>query len=134
MILKRYGSSYHSVVPNFNPAAMTEIGFRRDQVFSVSVDDFETRYQKASQSDLVAEADAVVQRDAERAVLEDLERALERAVEGLGDGEVVVILNDKDDHPKTRERRESTIVEGENRFHFHWWVDPPLKVAVYHTS
>ena len=131
MILKRYGKWYHSVRPNFNPAAMTEIGFQRDRAFSISAAEFEGRYRAVTTTEVGAEADGDVQRHAERELLAKLEGALGGMVAGLGDGRVLVVLNERDDWPKTRERREAVIVEGENRFHFHWWVDPPLRVGVF---
>ena len=131
MILRRYGRWYHSVCPNFNPAAMTEIGFQRDRAFSLSADDFADGYTVVTKDEVSAEADGDVQRHAERALLAKLERSLEDRVAALGPGQVVVVLNERDDWPKTRERREGVIVDGENRFHFHWWVDPPLRLAVY---
>lgn len=131
MILRRYGSWYHSVQPNFNPAAMTEIGFQRDRVFSVSAADFEDGYRAVTTDELGAEADGDVQRHAERELLAKLEGALTERVAALGSGQVLVVLNDRTDWPKTRERREAAIVEGENRFYFHWWVDPPLRVGVF---
>lgn len=131
MILRRYGKWYHSVEPNFNPAAMTEIGFQRDRVFSVSVGDFEDGYSAVATHDVGAEADGDVQRHAERELLAGLERALTDHVGELEPGQVLVVLNDRTDWPKTRERREAVIVEGENRFYFHWWVDPPLRVGVF---
>lgn len=131
MILRRYGKWYHSVQPNFNPAAMTEIGFQRDRVFSVSAADFEDRYRAAATAEVGAEADGDVQRHAERELLGKLEGALKESVAGLGAGQVLVVLNDRTDWPKTRERREAVIVDGENRFYFHWWVDPPLRVGVF---
>ncbi len=131
MILKRYGAFYHSVRANFNPTAMTEIGFMRDRAFSIRATDFSARYEAVETHDLGAEADADVQRDAERALLANLEAALTKQVAKLGPGEVLVVLNERADWPKTRERREAVIVDGENRFYFHWWVDPPLRVGAY---
>ncbi len=131
MILRRYGKWYHSVQPNFNPAAMTEIGFQRDRVFSVSAADFEGGNRAVSTEKIGAEADGDVQRHAERELLGKLEQALRDHVAALGPGQVLVVMNERTDWPKTRERREGVIVDGENRFHFHWWVDPPLKVGVF---
>ncbi len=131
MILKRYGTFYHSVKPNFNPTAITEIGFMRDRAFSVRASDLDSGYERAETAELVAEADAAVQRHAEKALLADLEEALQQRVASLAPGDVLVVLNEREDWPKTRERREAVILEGENRFHFHWWVEPPLRVAVY---
>ena len=131
MILRRYGKWYHSVQPNFNPAAMTEIGFQRDRVFSVSAADFEDGFCEVTTAEVGAEADGDVQRHAERELLAKLEGVLKERVAGLGAGQVLVVLNDRVDWPKTRERREAVIVDGENRFYFHWWVDPPLRVGVF---
>ena len=131
MILRRYGKWYHSVQPNFNPAAMTEIGFQRDRVFSVSAADFEDGYTAVESDEMDAEADGEVQRHAERALLAKLEGVLRERMAGLGAGRVLVVMNDRTDWPKTRERRENVIVDGENRFHFHWWIDPPLRVSVF---
>lgn len=131
MILRRYGNAYHSVEPNFNPTAINEIGFMRDRAFSVPAADFDARYEALEEGELGAEADAEVQRHAERDLLRNLEHALAQWVARLEPGQVLVVHNGRDDWPKTRERREAVIVEGENRFHFHWWVDPLLKVGIY---
>lgn len=131
MILRRYGNAYHSVEPNFNPTAINEIGFMRDRAFSVPAADFEARYEALEEGDLGAEADAEVQRHAERDLLRNLEQALALWVARLEPGQVLVVHNGRDDWPKTRERRQAVIVEGENRFHFHWWVDPPLRLGIY---
>lgn len=131
MILRKYGNAYHSVETNFNPTAINEIGFMRDRAFSVSAADFDARYEALETGELVAEADAEVQRHAERDLLRNLERAVAQWVARLEPGQVLVVHNGRDDWPKTRERREAVIVEAENRFHFHWSVDPPLKVAIH---
>ena len=130
MILRRYGRWYHSVRPNFNPAAMTEIGFQRDRAFSLPADDFADGYRAVTTGEVSAEADGDVQRHAERELLARLEQGLADREAALAPGRLLVVLNERDDWPKTRERREAVIVEGENRFHFHWWVDPPLRIAV----
>lgn len=133
MILKRYGTSYQSVEPNFNSTAMTEVGFRRDREFQIPVEEFEAQYEKVSESELTAEADGAVQSETEQAMLEKLEAGLEKAASDLSDGEVLLVLNGRDDHPRPRERKDSTT-GSDNRYYFHWWVDPPLKVAVYRRS
>ena len=134
MILRRYGRLYHGVRPSFNPAAMTEIGFQRDRTFSISAADFESDYRPVITDGVSAEADGDVQRHAERELLAKLEQALEDRAAALEPGQVLVVLNERDEWPKTRERREAVIVGGENRFHFHWWVDPPLRVGVYEVA
>ena len=131
MILRQYGTSFQEVETNFNPSAMTEVGFQRTRAFSIPVDELESSYQVVESTDLVAEADAEVQKDAEAAVLHNLEEALQSWVDRLAEGQYLVILNGRDDHPKTRERKETRVVDGVNRYHFYWWVDPPLRVAIY---
>lgn len=131
MIVRRYGRYYHSVTPSFNPTAMTEIGFRRDRRHSISAEEFSGGYRLVEAGEVDAEADAPVQRDAERALLATLERALHEWVDRMEPDQVLVVLNERDEWPKTRERREGIVVDGENRFYFHWWVDPPLRVGIY---
>ena len=134
MILKQYGTTYQSVDINFNSTAMTEVGFRRDREFSMPVEEFDAGYAKVSETELGAEASGTVQGEVEEEVLAQLEASLRAAADALEADHVLVVLNGRDDQPKTRERRESVIVDGENRFEFHWSIDPPLRVAVYRPS
>ena len=46
MILRRYGSSLHSVAPNFDSKALTEIGFRKDNERSEARDEFEAFFHR----------------------------------------------------------------------------------------
>ena len=131
MIVRRYGKWYHSVQTNFNPAAMTEIGFLRDRVFSIAAAELEEDYEELAAGELDAKTNAAVQRDAERTLLAKLEGRLNDWAARLEPGQILAVKNGRTDWPKTRERREAVIVEGENRFHFHWWVDPPLRVGIY---
>lgn len=135
MLLRRYGTALHSVVPDFDPRAMTEVRFRRDREVSIPADDFDSRYEKLREEELTAESEGPVQTEAEQAVLDDLEGRLKGVLEGLGEGEVAVVESEQGtDFPKLRERKEGVIVKGENRLHFHWWVDPPLRVGVYRSE
>lgn len=131
MILRRYGTAYHSVQPNFNPTAITEIGFQRDRRLSIAVADFEDQWERVEEAEIGAEADGEVQREAERALLRQLEGALRDKLSALAEDQALVVENGRDDWPKTRERRKAAAEETDNRFHFHWWVDPPLRVAVH---
>ncbi len=132
MILRRYGESLHSVEPNFDPRAMNEVGFRRDRAFSISVEELSKSYEVGDAHDLIAEAEGPVQTEAEAAVLVDLEAQLNALVEGVGEGGVVVVESEPgQDYPKLKETRSNVIVDGENKFHFRRYVDPPLKVRVY---
>lgn len=131
MILRRYGSWYHSVRTNFNPSALTEIGFQRDRALSISASDLEARYASVADYEVVAEARGDVQRHAERDLLARMDEAIERRVAALEPGQLLVVQNERDDWPKTRERREAVVVGGENRFRFQWSVEPPLRLGVY---
>jgi len=132
MILRRYGESFHSVEPDFDPRAMNEVGFRRDRAFSISVEDLSESYEAGEAHELVAEAEGPVQTEAESVALDDLEAQLNALVEGVGEGGVVVVESEPgQDYPKMRETRSNVIVDGKNKFHFRRYVEPPLKVRVY---
>lgn len=132
MILKRYGTSYHSVEPNFNSRALTEIAFRRDRQLSVPVEEFESGYEKVDEHALVAETEGDVQDDAEEALLESLGVSLEGVHAALADDQVLVLESKEgEDYPKTRNSKKNVVVEGENRLYFYCKVDPPLRLGVY---
>jgi len=132
MILKQYGTSYQSVEPNFNPRALTEIAFRRDRAFSIPVDEFESSYEKVDEKALTAEADGDVHDEVEGALLAALEANLKRALEELGEAEVLVVESrDGEGQPKTRDKKKNVVVDGENRLYFYWVVEPPLRMGVY---
>lgn len=132
MILKLYGTSYHSVEPNFNSRALTEIGFRRERAFAVPVEEFADSYELVEEHALEAETEGAVHDHAEAELLEKLEKKLEGLVSGLREGEVLVVESrEGEDHPKTRDKKKNVVVDGENRLYFYWWVDPPLRMGVY---
>lgn len=132
MILKQYGTSLHSVLPNFNSRALTEIGFRRDRAFSVGVEEFGNTYEKVAERSLSPETEGDVHDHAEAALLKALEEGVEEALAGLGDGEVLVVESrEGEDYPKTRDRKKNLVVDGGNRLYFHWRVEPPLRLGVY---
>jgi hypothetical protein len=132
MILKQYGTSYHSVETNFDSRALTEVGFRRDRVLSVTVDDFKARYQKVTEKTFAPEAEGDVHDQAEQDLLTALEAGVADAVAALGESEVLVLENQEgEDYPKTRDTKKKVVVDGENRLYFYWRVDPPLRLGVY---
>lgn len=132
MILKLYGTSYHSVDPNFNSRALTEIAFRRNRAFSIPVEDFEASYEQVVERALTAETEGEVHDHAEAELLAKLEEELESLLSGLGEGEVLVVESrEGEDHPKTRDKKKNVVVDAENRLYFYWWVDPPLRMGVY---
>jgi len=132
MILRRFGKNFESVEVDFDARAMTEIGFRRDHTFSIPTEEFETGYTRVEGAELTAAASGTVQDEAEQAVLDGLRSELS-AFEARGEeGDLVVVESQQGlDYPKTREERRNIIVEGANRFAFHWQIDPPLKVGRY---
>ncbi len=132
MILKRYGTRLHSVQPDFDSRALTEIGFRRDRRLSLSATDLAEDYEAVGEFELSADAEGPVHDRAERELLRNLERALRRVETEAGDEGVVVVESAQGvDYPKTRDRKRNQIREGRNRLYFHWTVDPPLRVSVF---
>jgi len=132
MILKQYGTSYHSVETNFNPRALTEIGFRRDRVFSIPVEAFEATYVKVDERTITAETEGDVHDQAEDELLKALDAAVREALAGLSDGNVVVVESrEGTDYPKTRDRKKNVVVDGVNRLYFYWRVEPPLRLGIY---
>ena len=129
MILKRYGNSFHSVSTDFDSRAMTEIGFRRDRVSSIPVEEFEAGYERVEQRAMTAETAGEVQDEAEQALLSDLLAQVEAFASELNEGEYLVLDNDADDYPKTRDEKKPVIVDGQNQIHFVWRVDPPLRMS-----
>lgn len=132
MIVRRFGSTVESVEPHFDARALTEIGFRRTGGFSMAAEEFFERYGRGAERELAAETEGGVKDEVEQALLVSLRGQLDEAQAGLGDGEVLLVENESGkDYPKTRDRTRTTVVEGENRRHFTYTVDPPLRVAVY---
>ena len=132
MIYKRYGNTLHSVEPDFDSNAMSEITFRRDREDQIAVDAFESEYEEVSQHELSAKGEGDVQGEAEQALLDDLLEQVEAIVEGLGDDQIVVVESEQGrDWPKTRQEQKNVIVEGQNRLYFYVRVEPPLRIGVY---
>jgi hypothetical protein len=131
MIFRRYGNAYHSVELNFDSKALNEIGFRRDQLESISVDDFEA-YAKVGTRELAAEAEGSVQDQTESVLLDRLADQIRALDRGLGAGELLVVDNEQgNDWPKTRQKTTNVVVELENRLHFQYTMAPPLRVTVW---
>ena len=132
MILRRYGSSYHSVDLNFDSKALTEIGFRKNNERAEPADEFGAAWERMSVHELVATAEGSVQDEVEQALLADLEGQVRRLTGQLGAEELLVIESEQGtDYPKTRTQTRTVVVEGQNRLHFTTTVHPPLRVGVY---
>ena len=135
MILRRYGHTLHSVRPNFDSKAMTEIGFRRDQERSLPVSELGEQYQLVETLDLSSQADGYVHDEVEQALLADLESQLKALEARLGDDEVLVVESEQGvDYPKTRSEQKNEVIQGENKIHFYVNVHPPLRIGRYRRS
>ena len=132
MILKRYGKSFESVDPNFESKALNEIGFRRDRELVLPAEEFEVRYELETRHELRASAEGPVQDHTEQLLLDRLETQLFELEAGLEPDCVLVVENKAGmDHPKTRQTTRNVVVEGENRLHFSYAVEPALRVGIY---
>lgn len=132
MLLRRYGSTVQSVETNFDARALNEIGFRRDQRWSLPWPEFEASYTRVEGGDISADSEGWVQDEAEQELLRVLEARLQERLASLGPDEVLLVESEQgNDYPKTRDEKKTVPVEGENRLHFTWRVDPPLRVGVY---
>lgn len=131
MIAKAYGTTLHSVEPNFDSRAMNEVGFRRDNEWSMAQDEFLAAYEKVETHELTAAAEGDVQGEAEAGLLSSLRDQLLATEEAAGDS-VVVINNEQGvDYPKTRHTQTTQVVGGANRLFFRFTIEPPLRVSVY---
>lgn len=132
MIVRRYGSSVLSVVPNFDSRAMTEIGFNRDGRLTIPTEEFQQTYERVRGHELTAQANGAVQGDVEEAVLASLSEQLNRLAGELKPDELLLIENEPGkDQAKTRGSQTTIVEAGENRLRFEYVIDPPLKVGVY---
>ncbi len=132
MIFRRYGTNYESVTLNFDSKALNEIGFRRDRAESIPVSDFEAAFTREATHEIVAEAEGDVQDHTEQLMLDALEERIETLQDALEEGQLLVVENEVGhDWPKTKQRTSNVVVEGENRLHFDYTVEPPVRVSVY---
>lgn len=132
MIARRYGTRIHSVQPNFDAHALTEISFRQTTALRLPADEFSATYERVGERQLTAESEGDVKAEAEQALLISLGEQLETLEAELGGEHVLLVENEPGrDYPKTRDRTTERVVAGVNRLHFAWRVDPPLKLGIY---
>ena len=132
MILRRYGKAFHSVEPNFDPKAMNEVGFRRDGAHTIPAEDFEAGWERHLPHELAARAEGDVQLEAEGALLDKLRADVEALAEGVPEGSFLVVENEQGkDWPRLHCEQRTLVVGNENRLHFRWHVEPPLRVALF---
>ena len=81
--------------------------------------------------ELATDASGPVQSETEQRMLDDLGARVNEIVARLGSGEVLVVENEQGhDYPKPRQQTKNVVVEGENRLHFEYTMEPPLRVTV----
>lgn len=132
MILRRYGTTYHSVEPDFNSKAMNEVGFRRDGGFSLPAGELDERFEVQGAHELEGHSEGDVQIEAEERLLQQLLEDLRGLEAGVPEGGYLVVQSEAGkDWPRLRSEQRTTVVAMENRLHFTWRVEPPLRVAVY---
>ncbi|HEX6694506.1 MAG TPA: hypothetical protein VF035_07425 [Longimicrobiales bacterium] len=132
MIAKRYGKSVQSVNPEFDAVAMNEIGFRRDQAWSIETETFQATYERVGEHLLTGNTEGDTQQEVESALLAALLADL-RAVEAdAADGDVLLVENESGvDYPRLHSTQRTVVVGFENRLHFTYTVDPPIRIGVY---
>jgi hypothetical protein len=132
MIVRAYGTRLEAVEPDFNPLAITTVSLRRTHTFSMPLEEFERTYERVGGHELATTADGPVQLEVERELLAELEKKLGEVDASLGEDELLLVENQRAvDLPRPHEKKQTLVVEGENRLYFHWWIDPPLRVGVY---
>jgi hypothetical protein len=131
VIVRQYGTKVQSVEPNFEAHAMNEIGFRRDNEWSLPTDEFFETHEKLETHALTAAAEGDVQNEVESQLLQLLEQQLRAVKQAASDGFVFIESEQGNDYPKTRHTQTTQVVDGANRLYFRFTVEPPLRVAVY---
>lgn len=132
MILRRFGSSYEAVEPAFNATALTEISFRRSGGESYGKDEFAERFERVDEREIGAETEGDVKNQVEEALLQAILAQLRELEAEVGPDAVLVFENmPGQDYPKTVDVTRTRVVAGENRLHFTYRVEPPLRLGVY---
>jgi hypothetical protein len=91
------------------------------------------RYEHIETLHLVAEAEGGVQSETEQLLLDRLLEEVRSAVARLPEGGIAIVENERGgrDQPKPQQKISNVIERGENKLHFHYSVEPPLRVALY---
>jgi hypothetical protein len=132
MILKRYGSKLHTVRPNFDAHAMTEVGFMKDSEQAFEAETFEREWEQVEVRELRSSSEGHVQNLVEHAVLHSLEEQVLDLERDQGPHGLLVIENEQGrDMPKTKGSQRVLVEAGENRTHFQFTIEPPLRLGIY---
>lgn len=131
MIAKRYGTRIHQVHPRFNAHALTEIAFDRGTE-AWDAEEWLAAHERTEELRLTAQSEGSVKADSEKQVLDELERRLREAERNAGSEAVLLIENGGGpDQPKTHDTTREIDEPLATRLHFHWHVDPPLRIGIY---
>jgi hypothetical protein len=128
-----YGNTYQSVTFEFEGKALNEVGFRRDRERSLTPEQLETEYELIETVHLTSEASGEVQSETEQLLLDRLLEKAQVAAERLPDAGVAIVENERGgrDQSKPRQKISKVIVAGENKLHFDYHIDPPLRISLY---
>jgi hypothetical protein len=127
MIIRRYGARFHSVSLNFDPAAMTEVGFRKDGAQDWDAEEFLMDYEMVREEEIIAEASDGVQEEAERAMLNSLKQKVNGVLAGLEEGHFLSVESRVGvDYPRTRYCRPKT-----GDLEFTYTLDKPLRLGIW---
>jgi hypothetical protein len=132
-VFRLYGSTYQSVGFEFEAKALNEVGFRRDREASIPAEELEERYEPIETVELVSDAQGNVQNETEQLLLDRLLEKAETAIAKLPEGGIAVVENERGgrDQPKPRQKIGNVVERGENRLHFEYTIDPPLRITLY---
>jgi hypothetical protein len=132
MLCREYGSSYQSVDIGFDARALNDIGFRRNRELSVPEAEFPDLYAKVDSIEVQTEADGPVQYETKQVLSDRLRAKVEELLARLPEGGVLVVENELGhDYPKTRQLTKNGIEDGENRLHFEYTMEPPLRLTLF---
>ncbi len=127
MIIRRYGNRIHSVTDDFDPAAMTEVCFRKDGEREWDAEEFLAVYQVAREVEIISESTDPVQEKAEREMLEALEVKLHEIHNALEEGQFLGIESKMGvDFPRTRYHPPTT-----GGWEFTYTLDRPLRLGIW---
>jgi hypothetical protein len=132
MLFRKYGTSYQSVDIDFDAKALNDIGFRRNRERSVPAAEFPDAYSKLDSVELQTEADGPVQYETKQLLLDRLRAKVEELLARLPEGGLLVVENESGhDYPKTRQQTKNAVEDGENRLHFEYTMEPPLRLTTF---
>jgi hypothetical protein len=112
---------------DFDPAAMTEVGFRRDGVREWDAEDFVGQFHMVREEEIIAEYSDVVQEKAERLMLDLLAEKFNEIHDSLAEDQYLSIESKTGvDYPRTRYDRPTT---GDKAFTYT--LDRPLRLGIW---